>query len=352
VESRVLWRSSAIIHQANRVRANPSGLKVGGHQAPPRSGSSGRERLLDAGAAFGLVQVGAMTYSLNEFESGWIPSPTPGIYEVPELRSYREWLGALSFEGMNPLHGSFFSENIEDFYTTPYALGYGKAISFDHEFVGRDALMKARDNVTQKRVTLDLDRDQVRQVWGGPALPFDVSYGRYRVEADGRLIGVAFCAGTVPTVDTVLSLALVDKKYAMPGTEVTFVWGEHPGPGTAPDADLGFSRIKATVQPSPYNEFTHRIPRQGLMGFVTDTKDWQLSSMLARCQPWHSRAAAHLRCLTQPTAAPGGVPHPVPPDTHPRQRLARRTSASRSWDWSPIDRWKARIRVPDFLGVT
>ncbi|WP_406491258.1 pyruvate dehydrogenase [Streptomyces sp. NBC_01604] len=37
VESRVLWLSSAIIHHANRVRANPSGLKVGGHQASSAS---------------------------------------------------------------------------------------------------------------------------------------------------------------------------------------------------------------------------------------------------------------------------------------------------------------------------
>ncbi|MGJ6968596.1 transketolase-like TK C-terminal-containing protein [Streptosporangium sp. G11] len=33
VENRVLWLSSAIVHHANRVRPNPSGLKVGGHQA-------------------------------------------------------------------------------------------------------------------------------------------------------------------------------------------------------------------------------------------------------------------------------------------------------------------------------
>ncbi|GAB2967965.1 pyruvate dehydrogenase [Amycolatopsis acidiphila] len=37
VESRVLWLSSAIIHHANRVRPNPSGLKVGGHQASSAS---------------------------------------------------------------------------------------------------------------------------------------------------------------------------------------------------------------------------------------------------------------------------------------------------------------------------
>ncbi|MFC4942386.1 transketolase-like TK C-terminal-containing protein [Pseudonocardia sp. GCM10023141] len=33
IEQRVLWLSTAIIDHANRVRANPTGLKVGGHQA-------------------------------------------------------------------------------------------------------------------------------------------------------------------------------------------------------------------------------------------------------------------------------------------------------------------------------
>jgi pyruvate dehydrogenase E1 component len=37
VEGKVLWLSSAIIHHANRVRVNTSGLKVGGHQASSAS---------------------------------------------------------------------------------------------------------------------------------------------------------------------------------------------------------------------------------------------------------------------------------------------------------------------------
>ncbi|WP_020494628.1 transketolase-like TK C-terminal-containing protein [Sciscionella marina] len=40
IEQRVLWLSSAIIHHANRVRPNPSGLKVGGHQASSASMAS------------------------------------------------------------------------------------------------------------------------------------------------------------------------------------------------------------------------------------------------------------------------------------------------------------------------
>lgn len=37
IEDRVLWLSTAIVHHANRVRSNDSGLKVGGHQASSAS---------------------------------------------------------------------------------------------------------------------------------------------------------------------------------------------------------------------------------------------------------------------------------------------------------------------------
>jgi pyruvate dehydrogenase E1 component len=37
IEQRVLWLATAIVHHANRVRPNRSGLKVGGHQASSAS---------------------------------------------------------------------------------------------------------------------------------------------------------------------------------------------------------------------------------------------------------------------------------------------------------------------------
>jgi pyruvate dehydrogenase E1 component len=37
IESRVLWLATAIVHHANKVRPNPSGVKVGGHQASSAS---------------------------------------------------------------------------------------------------------------------------------------------------------------------------------------------------------------------------------------------------------------------------------------------------------------------------
>src|ERR1700730_19473021 len=37
IQDRILWLATAIIDHANRVRPNPSGLKVGGHQASSAS---------------------------------------------------------------------------------------------------------------------------------------------------------------------------------------------------------------------------------------------------------------------------------------------------------------------------
>jgi len=63
-------------------------------------------------------------------------------------------------------------------------------------------------------------------------------------------------------VGTILSLTLIDQQYAEPGTEVAVVWGEHPGPGTEPDADLGFPRISATVQPAPFDQHARTLYRR------------------------------------------------------------------------------------------
>ena len=37
IADRVLWLSTSMVHHANRVRPNASGLKVGGHQASSAS---------------------------------------------------------------------------------------------------------------------------------------------------------------------------------------------------------------------------------------------------------------------------------------------------------------------------
>lgn len=212
-----------------------------------------KDALMRAGEPLGLLHVGAYAYTTASVESGWIPSPVPGIYTDPELLDYRGYLPLFGIEGQRPLNGSFFSEDIEDYYCSPYELGYGRMVSFNHDFIGRDALEKDRDGVRRTKVTLVLDPGDVRTVLGEDA-GFHLTYARHRVESGGELVGLTHQSATVDPAGTVLSLTLIDKTYAEPGTEVTVVWGEHPGPGTAPDADLGFPRVRATVAPAPYEE--------------------------------------------------------------------------------------------------
>src|SRR5262249_12634041 len=84
-----------------------------------------RSRCVETGKDFGLRQVGSRAYPSNTLESGWIPSPLPAIYTGDKLKAYREWLPGTSYEATGSLGGSFVSNNIEDYYMTPYELGYG-----------------------------------------------------------------------------------------------------------------------------------------------------------------------------------------------------------------------------------
>ena len=130
-----------------------------------RSSSSSRARarrrsaIVAAGAEFGLRQVGARAYSSNTLESGWIPSPLPAVYTGEAMRGYREWLPANGYEGTASIGGSFASSNIEDYYLTPQALGYGPFIKYDHDFIGRAALERRQGQPERKKVT---DRKSTR----------------------------------------------------------------------------------------------------------------------------------------------------------------------------------------------
>ena len=211
-----------------------------------------KEALLGAGEPLGVVHVGALAYASASVESGWIPSPVPGIYTDPGLLDYRGWLPLYGIEGQRPLNGSFFSPDIEDYYCSPYELGYGKSVSFNHDFIGRAALQRARDTARRTKVTLVFDPADVRRVLG-PDHGYYLTYARHRVQAGPILAGLTYQTATIDPAGTILSLTLIDKQYAAPGTEVAVVWGEHPGPGTDADADLGFPRLRATVAPAPYD---------------------------------------------------------------------------------------------------
>ena len=74
------------------------------------------------------------------------------------MKTYREWLPASGYEGTGSIGGSFVADNIEDYYMTPYELGYGPFVKFDHDFIGREALEKKASSPAAQEGDVRMER--------------------------------------------------------------------------------------------------------------------------------------------------------------------------------------------------
>jgi vanillate/3-O-methylgallate O-demethylase len=231
---------------------------------PWADGTEVRAALMEAGRGFGIVPVGAKAYSTANLESGWIPSPMSGIYAGESTRAYREWLDS---DQIGSLGGSFDSEDIEDYFHTPYDLGYGRLVSCDHDFVGRAALELIAEHPRRQKVTLVWSSDDITEAWRSIYRPgigakfIDLPKARYslfqsdKVLVGDQVVGISMDAGYLANEREMLSLATLDGAYAEPGTEVVVVWGESPN-STKPNVEEHRQvEIRATVQPAPYITF-------------------------------------------------------------------------------------------------
>jgi len=224
-----------------------------------------RETILAAGEEFGLVQVGARAYATNTLESGWIPSPLPAIYTGEQMKDYRQWLPAMGYEGSGSLGGSYYSDNIEDYYTTPYELGYGPFVKFDHDFIGREALEKMDKSRQRRKVTFAWNREDVLKCiaslydQGDPYKYIDFPLTNYasssydRVMHDDKVVGLSMFSGYSFNERTNLSLGFVDPDIA-PGTELTLIWGEQDGGSAKTTVERHRQiAIRVIVSPVPYS---------------------------------------------------------------------------------------------------
>jgi len=229
-----------------------------------------RAAIVAAGREYGIRQVGTRAYPTSCLESGWIPSPLPAIYTGEKMKPYRQWLPSTSYEAMASLGGSYYSDDIADYYLTPYDLGYGPFVKFDHEFVGRAALEKMAGHPTRKKVTLVWNGDDVTRAFGSmfsadpgsdPTKYIDLPLANYstlpydKVVKQGRTVGISTYTGYTYNERAMVSLAMVDVALSEPGNEVTVVWGEEKGGSTKPTVERHRQlEIRATVQPAPISE--------------------------------------------------------------------------------------------------
>jgi vanillate/3-O-methylgallate O-demethylase len=229
-----------------------------------------RDALLEGGAEFDIRRVGAKAYSSSPLESGWVPTPFPAIFD-DDLAEYREWLPATRAGSVG---GSLYSDDVHDFYLTPYDLGLGRSVRFDHDFHGRAALERIAEAPARRKVTLLWNAEDVAAIVrsqlepGVPAKFLDFPKARYgfyqmdRVVKDGVDVGLSTDAGYVAFDQLYMSLATVDTAV-QEGAVVEVVWGEDPV-SRKPQVDAVHRqvRIRATVAPAPYHEYARSVYRR------------------------------------------------------------------------------------------
>ena len=239
-----------------------TGLEMTG---PVQDGPIVLEALQAAGEEFGLHMGGARSYLTTQVESGWIALPIPAIYTGDDMKGYREWLPAAGFESHYSLGGSLYSENIEDYYVTPYDLGYGRVVDFGHEFHGKQALQKLAAGPHKRKVWLIWNPDDVTRVvrsslFDGPdrAKFIDMPSAVYsiasydEVRKGDQSIGFSAWSSYLANHGAWVSTASIDETDAVDGDEVTVVWGDEASISYKPRVEAHKeTTIRATISTTP-----------------------------------------------------------------------------------------------------
>ncbi|HEY1724978.1 MAG TPA: aminomethyltransferase family protein [Steroidobacteraceae bacterium] len=242
--------------------AGAPGLEIWG---PYEQGDEIRDAILEAGKEFGIVAVGSRAYASNTLESGWIPSPLPAVYTGESMKKYRQWLPASGYEATGSIGGSYIAGSIEGYYVTPYELGYGPFVKFDHDFIGREALEKKAKAPHRKKVTFAWHGDDMAKIFASLFVPgaepykfFDIPIANYasasydQVSKAGKTVGFSMFGGYSYNERTALSLGIVDPDIQV-GETLTLLWGEEGGGTRKPTVERHKQlEVRVKVSPVPY----------------------------------------------------------------------------------------------------
>jgi vanillate/3-O-methylgallate O-demethylase len=220
--------------------------------------------LLEAGAEFGIRRLGGRTKMVNHVEACF---PTPSVDYVPAIygareREFAQSLGENALARFRTTDGSFEFDDISALYRSPFELGWGKNIRFDHDFVGRAPLEAEAADPKRGIVTLVWNSEDVLDVQAslyrkGDAyqymeMPRNILGCLFadKVTQGGELVGVSTSRCYSYFFREMLSLCVIDRVLATPGSDVVVIWGR-PG--------MRQKEIRAKVAPAPYKADRRRL---------------------------------------------------------------------------------------------
>lgn len=221
----------------------------------------------DVAKTYGARKLGRVAYCMNHTEAGFanlnMHYPLPW-YENKGLAAYLEEHPMEGFFNWNRQLVGSVGDELEIRFKTPYDVDWGFLVNFNHEFPGKEALMKLSENQKIKMVTLEWNADDVADIFASQfrgrevepyesidERPTDVYYNvrnGFVYHADKVMDGdnmIGTSAGRLNSVyfRKMISLGFIDKEYAVEGKELSLIWGT---PGTPQKT------VRVTVARTPY----------------------------------------------------------------------------------------------------
>ncbi|GAA4543991.1 glycine cleavage T C-terminal barrel domain-containing protein [Pseudonocardia xishanensis] len=219
-------------------------------------------RALEVGEKYGIRRLGGRTKMVNHIEACF---PTPTVDFVPAwfdegVEDFLQWVQDRSWRPVEVFRRHSGSVETDEraslLFRTPYDLGWGRSVRFDHSFLGDEALRAVAERPPRTIRTLVWNPEDVTEVVaslftkdGTPYKPMEFPRGYLGdVAADRVLLGDVEIGQATSRCYSyyfreMISLAVLDVEHAEPGTEVEVLWG---------DAGTPQKRIRATVAPAPY----------------------------------------------------------------------------------------------------
>jgi glycine cleavage system aminomethyltransferase T len=251
-------------HALRQGMAGELGYELHG---PSKFGRRVYEAILEAGGEFGIRRLGSRTMQVNHVEACFPTSTVdyvPAFHGENERPFFEDLKKANARVSLDLMHnsGSYELHANSDMYRTPFELGWGKSVKFDHDFHGREALEAIDPTMSRKVVTLVWNPDDVVAVYAAlfakeelpPFMELPRHLAEHGVWADavlvgGETVGIATSRCYSVYFREMISLCVIDPAYTELGTEVEVLWGK----GEAQ------KRIRAKVAPAPYKRDNRRL---------------------------------------------------------------------------------------------
>ena len=218
------------------------------------------EAIEAAGKDMGIERLGLQAYGMNHTEGGFAQSFIHFLPAWSEDPAFMAYVGDRFDDAFSDLKGSLGPADSQR-YANPYELGWGDMITFDHAFVGDQALRAASATRHRRIVTLEWNLQDVLAVVAEQAEPESaVQYMHWpanpiwkpgamstviadEVQVNRKRVGLSSGRMFSAFYGRMISLGIIEADHCELGSEVSVLWGN---PGSAQRI------IRATVSRYPY----------------------------------------------------------------------------------------------------